>query len=154
METVEETVEETVPEAAETTETAWAPLDDAMAQMKDFDEKAREMVRTTADDVRQRSEKALGDAREQTEKTLQLVRKNLDEARESIETRSSDWPVLRDVPAYMEKQLASFQTEMRKGLESLADALRISTHKDIQQLADRITELEEKLETISAEKAA
>jgi uncharacterized protein YhaN len=134
--------------------TTWAPLDDAMAQMKEFDEKAREMVRTTADEVRNRSEKALDDAREQTEKTLKLVRKNLDEARESIEERASVWPDFLAVPTYVEKQVETLQSEFLKAVASVAKSLRLSTRHDLDALKRKVSQLEKKVAALSEDKAA
>jgi len=145
---------ENVDETANESTTSWAPLDEAVAQMKEFDEKAREMVRTTADEVRNRSEKALDDAREQTEKTLKLVRRNLDDARESIEVRAGGWSDYLTVPAYVEKQVESLQAELIKAVGTLAKSLRISTRGELDALKRRVTQLEKKIAALSEDKAA
>jgi len=145
---------ENVDDSTNENTTSWAPLDDAVAQMKEFDEKAREMVRTTADEVRNRSEKALDDAREQTEKTLKLVRRNLDDARESIEVRAGGWSDFFTVPAYVEKQVESLQAELIKAVGTLAKSLRISTRGELDALKRKVTQLEKKLAAISEDKAA
>jgi len=145
-----ENVDETTNEGT----TSWAPLDEAVAQMKEFDEKAREMVRTTADEVRNRSEKALDEAREQTEKTLKLVRRNLDDARESIEVRAGGWSDYFTVPAYVEKQVESLQAELIKAVGTLAKSLRISTRGELDALKRKVTQLEKKIAALSEDKAA
>jgi len=145
---------ENVDDSTNENTTSWAPLDDAVAQMKEFDEQAREMVRTTADEVRNRSEKALDDAREQTEKTLKLVRRNLDDARESIEVRAGGWSDFFTVPAYVEKQVESLQAELIKAVGTLAKSLRISTRGELDALKRKVTQLEKKLAAISEDKAA
>ena len=146
MENVDETTNEST--------TSWAPLDEAVAQMKEFDEKAREMVRTTADEVRNRSEKALDDAREQTEKTLKLVRRNLDDARESIEVRAEGWSGYFAVPTYVEKQIETLQAELIKAVGTLAKSLRISTRGELDALKRKVTQLEKKIAALSEDKAA
>ena len=134
--------------------TAWAPLDDAMAQMKELDEKAREMVRTTAGEVRNRSEKALDDAREQTEKTLKLVRKNLDDARESIEERAGVWPDFLTILPFVEKQVESLQSEFLKAVSNLAKSLRLSTKSEVDALKRKVSSLEKKIAALAEDKAA
>ena len=134
--------------------TAWAPLDGAMAQMKELDEKAREMVRTTAGEVRNRSEKALDDAREQTEKTLKLVRKNLDDARESIEERAGVWPDFLTIPPFVEKQVESLQSEFLKAVSNLAKSLRLSTKSEVDALKRKVSSLEKKIAALAEDKAA
>ena len=134
--------------------TNWAPLDDAVAQMKEFDEKAREMVRSTADEVRTRSEKALDDARQQTERTLKLVRRNLDEARESIEERTGGWSDLFAMPPYVEKQVESLQSEFLKVVGTVAKSLRLSTRGELDTLKRKVSQLEKKVAALSEDKAA
>ena len=146
MENVDETTNEST--------TSWAPLDEAVAQMKELDEKAREMVRTTADEVRNRSEKALDEAREQTEKTLKLVRRNLDDARESIEVRAGGWTDYFTVPPFVEKQVESLQAELIKAVGTLAKSLRLSTRGELDAVKRKVTQLEKKNAALSEEKAA
>ncbi|MFP6663350.1 MAG: hypothetical protein VCC00_04015 [Deltaproteobacteria bacterium] len=132
----------------------WAPLEEAVAQMKEFDEKARQIVRDTAEEVRTRSEKAIDDAREQTEKTLKLVRKNIDNARGSIEERTGEWPEWTKLPEFFEKQLESLQKEFLVTVEKLAKSLRLSTDKELDALKRKVSALEKKVNDLTSQKAA
>ncbi len=129
----------------------WAPLEDAVAQMKEFDEKARRIVRDTAEEVRTRSEQAIDDAREQTEKTLKLVRKNLDDARGTIEERTGEWPKL---PEFFEKQLEALQKEFLASVAKLAKSLRLSTDRELDSLKRKVSALEKKVNELASQKAA
>ena len=133
---------------------SWAPLDDAVAQMKEFDVKAREIVRSTADEVRNRSEKALDEARQQTEKTFKLVRKNLDDARESIEERAGVLPDFLNVSPYVGKQIEALQSEFLKAVANLAKSLRLSTRSELDALKRKVTQLEKNLAALSDDQAA
>lgn len=133
---------------------SWAPLDDAVAQMKEFDVKAREIVRSTADEVRNRSEKALDEARQQTEKTFKRVRKNLDDARESIEERAGVLPDFLNVSPYVGKQIEALQSEFLKAVASLAKSLRLSTRSELDALKRKVTQLEKNLAALSDDQAA
>lgn len=131
----------------------WAPLEEAVAQMKDLDEKARKAVRETAEEVRTRSEKAIDDAREQTEKTLRLVRKNIDEARESIEERTGTWPQI-ELPEFFEQGLENFQKEFLATVERVAKALNISTDDELTSLRKKVEKLEKKVNELARKQAA
>ena len=137
--------------ATETTN--WAPLEDAVAQMKELDEKARKAVRETAEEVRTRSEKAIDEARVQTEKTLRLVRKNLDDARESFEERTGSWSDF-DMPEFVEKSLENFQKEFLATVERVAKALNISTDDELTRLRKKVDKLEKKVNDLARNQAA
>lgn len=133
---------------------SWAPLEDAVAQMKEFDEKARRMVRDTAEEVRTRSEQAIDDAREQTEKTLKLVRKNLDDARDTIEERTGEWPAWPKLPEFFDKQLEALQKEFLGSVAKLAKSLHLSTDRELDSLKRKVSALEKKVNEIASQKAA
>lgn len=135
-------------------EKSWAPLDEAVAQMREFDEKARQVVRETADEVRSRSEKAIDDARGQTEKTLKLVRENIDQAREQIEERTGDWADLGRLPEYLGEQLETLQKEFVATVNRVARSLRISTDKELDALRRKVSQLEKKVNELATKSAA
>ena len=141
-------------ENAQEETTTWAPLEEAVAQMKEFDEKARKIVRETADEVRTRSEKAIDEAREQTEKTLKLVRKNIDEARESLEERTAEWPEWAKISEFVEKQFENLQNEFLVTVEKVAKSLRLSTEKELDSLKRKVAQLEKKIGELARKQAA
>src|SRR5689334_23402368 len=109
------------------TETSlWTPLQDAVAQARTLDKQARKFAKQTADEFYSRSEALLSQAQKRSAKTVKTVRKNVEAALETIESRTVR---LTDVPEWAKKQLdearkqlADAETQLRKGVEEIGRA--------------------------------
>jgi hypothetical protein len=127
----------------------WAPLEDAVAQAKSLDKRARKLAKQTADELRSRSEALLDTAQKQSAKTVKTVRKNLESAFESIEARTVRFS---EVPTWARKQLdearkqlAGAEEQLLKAVETVARSLNLAVEKDVDALRRKLHQIEKRV---------
>ena len=141
------------------TETSlWAPLQDAVAQARTLDKQARKIAQQTAGELYSRSEALLTQAQKRSAKTVKTVRKNVEAALETIESRTVRFS---EVPEWAKKQLddarkqlAEAETQLRKGVEVVARGLHIALDKDVDGLRRKLAHLEKRVNEIAGESKA
>lgn len=123
-------------------ETIWNPLEDALDQARDFNEKAVKFAREAADDVRDRSER-----------TLKLVVSNIEEVQKNLEKQTQDWEIGK-LPEAVRSQLQTIEAQVRKGVETLAKQFDIATSRDVDALRRKLSNLEKRVAELTRESAA
>jgi polyhydroxyalkanoate synthesis regulator phasin len=127
----------------------WAPLQEAVTQARGIDKRARKLARQTADDLYNRSEALLTSAQKQSARTVKSVRKNLESALETIESRTvrfsevPDWA--RKQLDEARKQLSEAETQLLKGVETIARGLHLAVDKDVDALRRKLHHLEKRV---------
>jgi len=134
---------------SKTQSTLWTPLQDAVTQARSLDRRARKLARETADDLYSRSEALLTSAQKQSAKTAKSVRKNLETALETIESRTVRFS---DAPEWARKQLDDArkrlndaETQVLKGVETIARSLHLAVDRDVDALRRKLNQLEKRL---------
>ncbi len=122
-------------------ETVWTPLEKALDQARDLNDKAVQFARETADDVRDRSER-----------TLKLVRTNIEEAQKNFEKQSNEFE-LGKLPEVVRTQLQTIEEQVRKGVEAVAKSLDIATTREVDALRRKLSNLEKRVAELSRESA-
>lgn len=141
------------------TETSlWTPLQDAVAQARSLDKQARKIAKQTADELYHRSEALLTQAQKRSAKTVKTVRKNVEAALETLESRTVRFS---DVPEWARKQLdearkqlTEAETQLRKGVEVVARGLHLATDKDVDGLRRKLSHLEKRVNELAGESKA
>lgn len=134
---------------SKTQSTVWTPLQDAVTQARTLDKRARKLARETADELYNRSEALLTTAQKQSAKTVKSVRKNLESALETIESRTvrfsevPDWA--RKQLDEARKQLSDAETQLLKGVETVARGLHLAVDKDVDALKRKLHQLEKRV---------
>lgn len=123
-------------------ETIWTPLEKAIDEVRDLNDKAVKFARDAADDVRDRSER-----------TLKLVRKNIDDAQKNFEKQTSEFE-LGKLPEVVREQFQSIETQLRKGVETVAKSLDIATTREVDALRRKLSNLEKRVTELTRESAA
>lgn len=132
-----------------TQSTMWTPLQDAVTQARTLDKRARKIARETADELYTRSEALLTTAQKQSAKTVKSVRKNLETALETIESRTvrfsevPDWA--RKQLDEARKQLSDAEAQLLKGVETVARGLHLAVDKDVDALKRKLHQLEKRV---------
>jgi uncharacterized phage infection (PIP) family protein YhgE len=132
-----------------TQSTMWTPLQDAVTQARTLDKRARKIARETADELYSRSEALLTTAQKQSAKTVKSVRKNLETALETIESRTvrfsevPDWA--RKQLDEARKQLSDAEAQLLKGVETVARGLHLAVDKDVDALKRKLHQLEKRV---------
>lgn len=132
-----------------TQSTMWTPLQDAVTQARTLDKRARKIARETADELYNRSEALLTTAQKQSAKTVKSVRKNLETALETIESRTvrfsevPDWA--RKQLDEARKQLSDAEAQLLKGVETVARGLHLAVDKDVDALKRKLHQLEKRV---------
>ena len=134
------------------TETSlWTPLQDAVAQARTLDKRARKIAKQTADEFYSRSEALLTQAQKRSAKAVKTVQKNVEAALETLESRTVR---LSDVPDWARKQLTEAETQLRKGVEEVARSLHIALDKDVDGLRRKLSHLEKRVNELAGESKA
>jgi molecular chaperone GrpE (heat shock protein) len=148
---------------SKTEATLWAPLQDAVAQARNLDERARKIARQTADEVYNRSEALLQTAQKRSASAVKTVRKSVEQAIERLEARA---PVrFAEVPAWARKQvgkqidearkqLADAETQLLRGVETVARSLHLAVEKDVDSLRRKLHQLEKRVGELDRESKA
>ena len=144
---------------SKTEATLWTPLQDAVAQAWTLDKRARKIARQTADEVYNRSEALLTTAQKRSATAVKTVRKSVESALETIEART---PVrFADVPEWARnqidearKQLAGAETQLLKGVETIARSLHLAVEKDVDSLRRKLHQLEKRVGELDRESKA
>lgn len=123
-------------------ETIWTPLEKAIDQARDLNDKAVKFARETADDVRDRSER-----------TLELVRNNFEEAQKNLEKQANEFD-LGKLPEVVREQLQTIEDQFRKGVETVAKSLDIATTREVDALRRKLSNLEKRVAELTRESAA
>jgi hypothetical protein len=135
----------------------WAPLQEAVTQARSLDKRARKLARQTADDLYSRSEAILASAQKQSAKTVKQVRKNLENALETLESRTVRFSAVPDWARQQldeaRKQLAEAETQLRKGVETIARGLHLATEKDVDSLRRKLAQLEKRVGEIAEQQS-
>jgi hypothetical protein len=133
--------------------TLWAPLQDAVSQARSLDKQARKIAKQTADELYSRSEAILTSAQKRSAKTVKNVRKNLETALETLESRTVRFS---DVPEWARKQLdgarkqlSDAETQLLKGVETFARGLHLAVDKDVDALRRKLVQLEKRVGEIA-----
>jgi hypothetical protein len=129
----------------------WTPLRDAVAQARTLDKQARKIAKQTADELYSRSEALLTQAQKRSAKTVKTVRKNVEAALETIESRTVR---IADVRDWARKQLNEAETQLRNGVEVVARGLHIALDKDVDALRRKVSHLEKRVTELSGESKA
>lgn len=137
--------------SSKTETSVWTPLQDAVAQARTLDKRARKIAQQTADELYSRSEALLTQAQKRSAKTVKAVRKNVEAALETIESRTVR---LSDVPDWTRKQLSEAESQLRKGVEVVARGLHIALDKDVDGLRRKLSHLEKRVNELSGESKA
>ncbi len=123
-------------------ETIWTPLEKAIDQARDLNDKAVKFAREAADDVRDRSER-----------TLELVRNNFEEAQKNLEKQANEFD-LGKLPEVVREQLQTIEDQLRKGVETVAKSLDIATTREVDALRRKLSNLEKRVAELTRESAA
>jgi uncharacterized FlaG/YvyC family protein len=144
--------------SSKTETSVWTPLQDAVAQARSLDKQARKIAKQTADELYSRSEALLTQAQKRSAKTVKTVRKNVEAAIETIESRTVRFA---DVPEWAlkqvdeaRKQLADAETQLRKSVEVVARGLHIALDKDVDGLRRKLASLEKRVNELAGESKA
>ena len=144
--------------STKTAPSAWTPLQDAVAQARTLDKQARKIAKQTADELYSRSEALLTQAQKRSAKTVKTVRKNVEAALETIESRTVRFS---DVPEWTRKQLdearkqlSDAEVQLRKGVETVARSLHLATDKDVDGLRRKLSHLEKRVNELAGESKA
>lgn len=136
----------------------WTPLQDAVAQARTLDKRARKIAQETADELYSRSEALLAQAQKRSAKTVKTVRRNVAAVLETIETRTIR---LSGVPDWARQQLDAArdqmneaETQLRRGVEVVARGLHIALDKDVDTLRRKLSQLEKRVHDLSGESKA
>jgi polyhydroxyalkanoate synthesis regulator phasin len=137
--------------SSKTETSVWTPLRDAVAQARTLDKQARKIAKQTADELYSRSEALLTQAQKRSAKTVKTVRKNVEAALETIESRTVR---IADVRDWARKQLNEAETQLRNGVEVVARGLHIALDKDVDALRRKVSHLEKRVTELSGESKA
>jgi len=131
--------------------TVWTPLQDAVSQARGLDKRARKLARETADDIYTRSEALLAAAQKQSARTVTSVRKNLEAALETVESRTVRFS---EVPDWARKQISDAESQLRRGVETIARGLHLAVDRDVDALRRKLHQLEKRVGELAGESKA